>query len=136
MCIVHCETSSGVINDAAGVAEIFSSVPYFVDAMSSFGAVPLDLRNVDYVVSSANKCLEGVPGFAFAICRKSRLAECAGNSRSLSLDLHEQNIGLDKNGQFRFTPATHAMLAFRAALNEYKANGGLKGRQKRHTQEQ
>ena len=128
---MHCETSSGVINDAAGVAEIFAHVPYFVDAMSSFGAVPLDLAHVDFVVSSANKCLEGVPGFAFALCRKASLAVCAGNSRSLSLDLFDQNEGLDKNGQFRFTPPTHAMLAFRRALEEFIDQGGLEGRRNR-----
>ena len=100
VCIVHCETSSGVINDVSSVAELFGDVNFFIDAMSSFGAVPLNLKNaglntsscllsifahailpVDFVVSSANKCLEGVPGFGYALCRKSKLERCKGNSR-------------------------------------------------------
>ena len=103
VCIVHCETSSGVINDVSSVAELFEEVNFFIDAMSSFGAVPLDLKNagwsfsitllcplsilacdilpLDFVVSSANKCLEGVPGFGYALCRKSKLDRCKGNSR-------------------------------------------------------
>jgi len=132
VCIVHCETSSGVINEVSSVAELFPDVNFFVDAMSSFGAVPIDLKDADFVVSSANKCLEGVPGFGYALCRKSKLERCRGNSRSLSLDLYEQKEGLDKNGQFRFTPPTHTMLAFRKALEEFKEQGGVRGRRDRY----
>ena len=81
--IVHCETSSGVVNDVEKIAELVKSIQpkssVFVDAMSSFGAISLDLENCDWMVSSANKCLQGVPGFAYAICRKSKLQSCKGN---------------------------------------------------------
>ncbi|XP_076463958.1 2-aminoethylphosphonate--pyruvate transaminase-like [Babylonia areolata] len=135
---VHCETSSGVINPVEEVGQLIKALSpdtvYFVDAMSSFGAVPLDFEagKVDFMVSSANKCMQGVPGFSYAVARKSVLSKCKGNSRSLSLDLHDQNEGLDSNGQFRFTPATHAMLAFRQALVEFDEEGGLEGRANRY----
>src|SRR5262245_10524096 len=89
--IVHCETTTGILNPVDEVARIVSKHhrQLVVDAMSSFGAVPigLDSEGVHYLVSSANKCLEGVPGFAFVICRRSSLFNCEGYARSLSLDL-------------------------------------------------
>lgn len=136
--VVHCETSTGIINPVEDVARLVASLQpgaaMVVDAMSSFGAVPLDINGsgIDYVVSSANKCLEGVPGFSFAICRTKHLLSCKGNCRVLSLDLVDQHSALERSGQFRFTPATHAMLAFRQALREYASSGGLEGRAKRY----
>jgi len=136
VCVVHCETSSGVMNPAEEIGMLVRkhqrSAFFFVDAMSSFGAVPLDLQCVDFVVSSANKCLQGVPGFSYAICRKSALAKCAGNCRSLSLDLVDQDQNMEKTGQFRFTPPTHTILAFRQAVKEFYEEGGLKGREARY----
>lgn len=136
--VVHCETSSGIFNPVVEIGKIIrrlaSGCAYFVDGMSSFGAVPLDLEEagVDYLVSSANKCMQGVPGFAYAIARKSVIGKCKGNSRSLSLDLFDQNEGLNQTSQFRFTPATHAMLAFRQAIAEFDQEGGVQGRAKRY----
>lgn len=135
--MVHCETSTGVIHPVAEVGKLVKEhapgVSFFVDAMSSFGAVPLnlDLANVDFMVSSANKCIEGVPGFSFVIGHIDSLKKCKGWARSLSLDIVDQYKGLEKSGQFRFTPATHAMLAFRYALSEFKAEGGVDGRANR-----
>jgi 2-aminoethylphosphonate-pyruvate transaminase len=102
--------------------------------MSSFGAVPLDLAewDIDYLVSSANKCIEGVPGFGFVLARRRCLAATAGYARSLSLDLHAQWQGLEKDGQFRFTPPTHVLLAFQQALHELEAEGGVAGRAARY----
>lgn len=136
--MVHLETSSGVINPVTDVGKVVKQcIPncdFFVDAMSSFGAVPLDLEaaNVDYLVSSVNKCLEGVPGFSYVIARLSKLSKCKGNSRSLSLDLYDQYDSLEKTNQFRFTPPTHTMLAFWKALEEFEAEGGVQGRSKRY----
>jgi 2-aminoethylphosphonate-pyruvate transaminase len=102
--------------------------------MSAFGAVPFDLAacNIDYLVSSANKCIEGVPGFGFAICRREKLVATAGWARTLCLDLLDQWKGLESNGQFRFTPPTHTILAFEQALNELAAEGGVHGRARRY----
>lgn len=136
--IVHSETSSGVINPVTEVGKIVKDLSpdsiYLVDAISSFGAVPIDLEGsrIDVFISSANKCLQGVPGFAFVIARNEVMDKCKGNSRSLSLDLYDQVKQLDKTNQFRFTPSTHAMLAFKQSLLEFEAEGGVAGRAKRY----
>jgi 2-aminoethylphosphonate-pyruvate transaminase len=134
--VVHCETTTGIFNpiEAIGEAVHAAGRHYFVDAMSSFGAVPIDFAaaHIDYLVSSANKCIEGVPGFAFAIARTDALTACEGNARSLSLDLLAQWRGLEQNGQFRFTPPTHALLAFHQALQELESEGGVDGRAARY----
>jgi len=134
--MVHCETTTGIINPLKEVGTIASNagVKYFADAMSSFGAVPINTAecNIDYLVSSANKCIEGVPGFSFVLARLSSLKETAGYARSLSLDLLSQYQGFEKNRQFRFTPPTHALMAFHQALAELQAEGGVGGRAERY----
>ena len=133
---VHCETTSGVLNPVAeiGAALAERGRVFLVDAMSSFGAVPLDLAaaGIHFLVSSANKCIEGVPGFGFVLADRARLEACEGQARSLSLDLLAQLRGLDRDGQFRFTPPTHALLAFDRALSELQAEGGPAGRARRY----
>jgi len=134
--VVHCETTTGIINPIREIGEIVgqAGAAYFVDAMSSYGAVPVNLGEcgIDYLVSSANKCIEGVPGFSFILARISSLEKTAGYARTLSLDLLDQYRGLEKNGQFRFTPPTHALIAFRQALAELEAEGGVAGRGDRY----
>ena len=136
--ICHCETTSGIMNPVEEVGKVVQATGrrYFVDAMSSFGAVPLNLEEagIDYLVSSSNKCIEGVPGFAFVIARRTAIEATAGWARSMSLDLLAQLQGLEKNGQFRFTPPTHAILAFRQALRELEQEGGIEGRGKRYAE--
>lgn len=136
--VVHCETTTGIVNPIKEIGRIVakSGAKYFVDAMSSFGAVPVNLAecNIDYLVSSANKCVEGVPGFSFVLCKLSSLEETTGYARSMSFDLLGQYQGFEKNGQFRFTPPTHALLAFRQALTELEAEGGVPGRAQRYRQ--
>lgn len=134
--VVHCETTTGILNPVAEIGAVVRQHGrrFIVDAMSSFGAVPLDLAaaGVDYLVSSANKCIEGVPGFAFTIARRSSLLATEGQARSLSLDLFQQWKGLEADGQFRFTPPTHALLAFDQALTELSDEGGIPGRAARY----
>ncbi len=105
-----------------------------IDAMSAFGALPLDARRVsfDAVVASANKCLEGVPGIGFAIVRREALEEARGQAPSLSLDLHDQWAAMEKNGQWRFTPPTHVIAALDRALDQHAAEGGVAGRGARY----
>ena len=134
--LTHCETTTGIMNpvEEIGAVVYAAGAKFFVDAMSSFGAVPINLPecNVDYLVSSANKCIEGVPGFSFIIAKISSLKETKGYARSLSLDIFAQYEGLEKNGQFRFTPPTHSLIAFRQALAELEAEGGVAGREARY----
>ena len=134
--LVHCETTTGIINPVREIGALVRRFGrcYFVDAMSSFGAVPLNLAEceIDYLVSSTNKCIEGVPGFGLVLARREALLKTEGYARSLSLDLLAQWRGLEANGQFRFTPPTHALAAFHRALLELEAEGGVEGRAARY----
>ncbi|MCK5156817.1 MAG: 2-aminoethylphosphonate--pyruvate transaminase [Spirochaetales bacterium] len=134
--IVHCETSTGMFNpiEEIGVLVGKRRKVFFVDAMSSFGAVPIDIEKskIDYLVSSANKCIEGVPGFSFIIANYNSLEKIKSFSRSIVLDLYAQWKGLEKNGQFRFTPPTHSILAFAQAIRELIEEGGVEGRAGRY----
>jgi len=137
--IIHHETTAGTLNpiEAIGraILDFDPEISYIVDSMSAFGAYPVDMRasNIHYLVSSANKNLEGCPGFGFAICHRDRLLRDGVHARSLSLDLLEQWRGLENNGQFRFTPPTHSLVAFQQALLEHEAEGGPAGRLARYT---
>lgn len=135
--LVHCETSSGILNPLRELAAVVKAhgKSLIVDAMSSFGAVPLTVDEVpfDVLVSSANKCIEGIPGFGFVIIRRDLLEESAGRAHSLSLDLLEQWRYMERTGQWRFTPPTHSVVAFHAALEQHAAEGGVPGRLARYT---
>lgn len=134
--VVHCETTTGIMNPIRAIGEVVKARNriYCVDAMSSFGAVPVDLPacGIDYLVSSANKCIEGVPGFSFVLAKRETLLATEGYARSLSFDLLAQWKGLESNGQFRFTPPTHAILAFNQAIKELEDEGGIAGRAARY----
>ncbi|PYI99509.1 MAG: 2-aminoethylphosphonate--pyruvate transaminase [Verrucomicrobia bacterium] len=134
--MVHCETTTGILNPIDEIARIVKSTDreFIVDAMSSFGGVPLDLSKleIDYLISSPNKCLEGVPGFSCVLARRTALEATKGRARSVSLDLLAQWEGLQRNGQFRFTPPTHALLAFARALEELREEGGVFARAARY----
>lgn len=135
--LVHCETSSGILNplrEIAGVVKAHGK-NLIVDAMSSFGAVPLTVDKIpfDVMVSSANKCIEGIPGFGFVIIRRALLEQSKGRAHSLSLDLLEQWQYMERTGQWRFTPPTHSVVAFRKALEQHTEEGGVAGRQARYT---
>jgi 2-aminoethylphosphonate-pyruvate transaminase len=134
---IHCETSSGILNPIAEISEAAYAAgrKLLIDSMSAFGAIPLDPVSIRYeaMVSSANKCIEGVPGFGFVIARKSELEAAKGNSHSLSLDLHDQWAHMEKTGQWRFTPPTHVVAAFLEALRMHEAEGGVAARGARYT---
>lgn len=134
--VVHCETTSGVLNPVEEIAAVTARHRrrLLVDAMSALGAIPLDVRRVpvDAVVASANKCLEGVPGVGFAIIRREALEEARGQAPSLSLDLHDQWAAMEKSGQWRFTPPTHVIAALDRALDQHAAEGGVAGRGARY----
>ncbi len=135
--VVHCETSSGILNPIAEISQAVYAEgrKLLVDSMSAFGAIPLDVTEIRYeaMVSSANKCIEGVPGFGFIIARKDELEAAKGRSHSLSLDVHAQWAHMNKTGQWRFTPPTHVVVAFLEALRAHVAEGGVAGRGQRYT---
>ena len=130
--LVHCETTTGILNPLADLASVVSESGrrLHVDAMSSFGGIPIDLGRLPLtsLAASANKCLEGVPGVGFVIARTGHLAECAGNAHAVSLDLYAQWAGLEANGQWRFTPPTHIVAALDRALDALDGEGGVAGR--------
>lgn len=136
--IVHCETTTGMLNPVREIGQLVRRLhkTFLVDAMSSFGGMPMDIRSwgVDFLVSSANKCIQGVPGFGLVLARRDLLREADGRARSVSLDLVSQWKGMETDGQFRFTPPTHAVLAFWQALEELEAEGGTTGRAARYAE--
>lgn len=135
--LVHCETSSGILNPLEAIAEVVHAAgkTLIVDAMSSFGGVPISVLKtpIDVLISSANKCIEGVPGFGFVILRRTLLEAGKGRAHSLSLDLYAQWEYMERTGQWRFTPPTHSVVAFQAALAQHSEEGGVAGRCARYT---
>ena len=134
--MVHCETTSGILNPVGEVAEVVAARGrrLLLDAMSAFGALPVDMGTpgCDAVMASSNKCLEGVPGIGFIVARAAALAGCEGQAHSLSLDLHDQWRYMERTGQWRFTPPTHVLAAFDHALELFVAEGGVAGRGARY----
>lgn len=135
--VVHCETTTGVLNPLKEIAHIVKmhGKKLIVDAMSSFGGVPLDVQElgIDFLISSSNKCIQGVPGFGFIIARKSELAHCKGVSKSLSLDIYDQWETMEKgHGKWRFTSPTHVVRAFKQAMDELLEEGGVEARHERY----
>jgi 2-aminoethylphosphonate-pyruvate transaminase len=135
--VVHCETTTGMLNPVEELGPVVKTAgcAYIVDAMSSFGGVPLDqaAMGADFLISSANKCIQGVPGFGFVVARRGELECCAGRARSLSLDLYEQWRSMEeKGGKWRFTSPTHVVRAFATAMDELAAEGGVEARHARY----
>ncbi len=134
--LIHCETTSGIVNPLSDLARAVKSrgLVFMVDAMSSFGALDINMvrDGIDVLVSSSNKCIEGIPGFSYVLAKKELLEASQGQSHSVVLDLYEQWKGLEATGQFRFTPPTHALVAFREALRELEAEGGVAARGERY----
>ncbi|WP_072991929.1 2-aminoethylphosphonate--pyruvate transaminase [Clostridium cavendishii] len=136
--MVHCETTTGILNPIEEIAKVAKEYgkTLIVDAMSSFGGIEIDVKGlgIDYLVSSANKCIQGVPGFSFVIADKTKLSRCKENSRSLCLDLYEQWITMEKDGKWRYTSPTHVVAAFSKALDELFEEGGVRSRYIRYSE--
>lgn len=136
MVMVHCETTTGILNPIEMISKLSKEFgkTLIIDAMSSFGGMEIDVPRlgIDYLISSANKCIQGVPGFGFVIARIEKLIACEGNSRSLSLDLYDQWKEMDKDGKWRFTSPTHVVAAFSKALDELDEEGGISARFSRY----
>ncbi|KAJ8740397.1 2-aminoethylphosphonate--pyruvate transaminase [Aeromonas veronii] len=141
LAMVHCETTTGMLNPLEEVAALCQrrGIRLIVDAMSSFGGIPIDMGRlgIEFLISSANKCIQGVPGFGFVIARRAALVACAGRARSVSLDLHAQWQTMElQGGKWRFTSPTHTVLAFSQALRELDEEGGIEARHQRYSENQ
>ncbi len=134
--LVHCETGAGLRNDLEGIAQVCRArgKGLIVDAMSSFAALPIDVRATPFeaLIAASGKCLEGVPGMGFVIVRRDALLASAGNSHSLAMDLHDQYTYMQRTTQWRFTPPTHVVAALRAAVDQFIAEGGQPARGARY----
>lgn len=138
---MHCETTTGILNPIQEIGRLVKAAGkiWIVDAMSSFGGVPMDMAEleIDFLISSANKCIQGVPGFGFILVKRDCLEACKGLARSVSLDLYDQwNTMEQHNGKWRFTSPTHVVRAFYQALLELEAEGGVAARYQRYLQNQ
>jgi 2-aminoethylphosphonate-pyruvate transaminase len=133
---VHCETGTGILNPLPEIAEVVAKHGrgLIVDAMSSFGAIDVDLARmpVDALVSASGKCLEGVPGLGFVILRRAALEKSEGRCHSLAMDLYDQWVYMEKTGQFRYTPPTHVVAALVEAVRQFKEEGGRAARGARY----
>ena len=139
--MVHSETTSGILNDVESVGKVVKAAGkiFIVDAMSSFAGVDIPLKDwgIDFLISSANKCIQGVPGFSFILARRDLLIASAGKARSLSLDLYDQWKGMEEGGgKWRFTSPTHVVLAFAKAMKELESEGGIPVRSARYKKNQ
>lgn len=139
LAMVHSETTTGLLNRIEEVADVIRGrgLTFIVDAMSSFAGVPIDIDalGIDVLVSSANKCVQGVPGFGFIIARRDRLMQTKGCARSLSLDIYDQWETMERgHGKWRFTSPTHVVRAFYQAMQELKAEGGIAARHRRYVE--
>ncbi|MFT5758964.1 MAG: 2-aminoethylphosphonate-pyruvate transaminase [Alteromonadaceae bacterium] len=141
LAMVHCETTTGMLNPINEVAELCQqhNIVFILDAMSSFGGIEFDIGVLDigFMISSANKCIQGVPGFGFVIAKRHLLEECKGQAKSLTLDLYDQWHTMEtSNGKWRFTSPTHVVRAFYQALLELADENGISARAKRYAQNQ
>ncbi|MBS0321118.1 MAG: 2-aminoethylphosphonate--pyruvate transaminase [Proteobacteria bacterium] len=134
--LIHCETSTGIENPLAAIAAVIArhGRALIVDAMSSFGALPIDAQRIpfDALVAASGKCVEGPPGMGFVFVRRTVLEQAAGRSTSLAMDLHDQWVYMEKTTQWRFTPPTHVVVALDAALTQFADAGGQPARYARY----
>ena len=138
--LVYSETSTGVVHDVPALARAAGEAGrrVVVDAVSAFGAMPLDmgaLPSVDSVAFTSNKCLEGLPGLSFTVARVDALERAEGRAGSWSLDLHDvwRTFGRAGEGTSRFTPPAQAMVALARAVELFDAEGGQPARLRRYT---
>jgi 2-aminoethylphosphonate-pyruvate transaminase len=135
--MVHLETTTGILNPLEEISKVSKGYgkSLIIDAMSSFGGIPINVSElgIDYLISSANKCIQGVPGFCFVIANNEKLSKCRGNSKSLCLDLYDQEEKMKSDGKWRFTSPTHVVAAFSKALDELIEDGGVNERFNRYT---
>lgn len=138
--MVHSETTTGILNNIEEISQVVkeSGKKFLVDAMSSFGGIPIDFQtmDLDVLVSSANKCIQGVPGFSFLICKREVMEDMKGKAKSLCLDIYGQWKEMEKDGKWRFTSPTHAVLAFEQAIKELEEEGGVLARNQRYRENQ
>jgi len=139
--LVYSETSSGLVHDPVAIGKVVREAgrKMLLDAVSAFGALPLDLSQqpeIEAAAFTANKCLEGLPGLAFVVARVAAVQAGRGWAGSWSLDLSDiyAHAMRDGFGSFRFTPPAQVLAALRTALELHAAEGGQGARLARYTE--
>lgn len=127
LAIVHHETTTGMLNPVQETCDVSRKygVEVIVDCMSSYAGIPIDIKrwNAGYLISSSNKCIQGMPGMVFVIFKKQLLDQIKSHKRSFYFDLHSQYVGFEKTGQMQFTPPVQVVYALRQAIDEYFDEG-------------
>jgi 2-aminoethylphosphonate-pyruvate transaminase len=125
--VVHHETTTGMLNPVTEICKLARKyeVQVIVDCMSSYAGIPIDIRKWDasYLISSSNKCIQGMPGMVFVIFKKALLSQLKDQKRSFYFDLYSQYVGFEKTGQMQFTPPVQVAYALRQAIDEYFVEG-------------
>ena len=127
LAIVHHETTTGMLNPVQEICDVSRKygVEVIVDCMSSYAGIPIDIKKwgAGYLISSSNKCIQGMPGMVFVIFKKQVLEQIKNHKRSFYFDLYSQYVGFEKTGQMQFTPPVQVAYAFRQAIDEYFDEG-------------
>ncbi len=126
--VIHHETTVGILNPIKEIGEITKAYrkTFIVDTISSFAGVPINIKdfNIDFMMSTSNKCIQGMAGVAFIICKKSALEKLRSfKARNYYLDLFKQYEYLEKNNQTRFTPPVQIIYALKQAILELYEEG-------------
>jgi 2-aminoethylphosphonate-pyruvate transaminase len=129
LAVVHHETTTGMLNPIQQICDLCTKhkVDVIVDCMSSYAGIPIDAKkwNAGYIISSSNKCIQGMPGMVFVIFKKQLLKELKNQKRSFYFDLYSQYVGFEKTGQMQFTPPVQVAYALRQAIDEYFIEGEI-----------
>ncbi|MEJ7646871.1 MAG: 2-aminoethylphosphonate aminotransferase [Chryseolinea sp.] len=127
LAVVHHETTTGMLNPVQEICDLArrADVEVIVDCMSSYAGIPIDIKmwTASIIVSSSNKCIQGMPGLVFVIFKKQLLSSLEKNKRSFYFNLFDQYTGFQKTGQMQFTPPVQVVYALRQAINEYFEEG-------------
>ncbi len=126
--VVHHETTTGILNPIEEIGKLAkeNNCVFIVDTISSFAGVPFGIKecNIDFMISTSNKCIQGMAGVAFVICKKSELEKIKEYTpKSFYLDLYTQYKYLEETGQTRFTPPVQVIYALKQAIKEFFDEG-------------
>lgn len=126
--VIHHETTTGVLNPIKEISKIAKEHNCIViaDTISSFAGVDFSIKdyNIDFIMSTSNKCIQGMPGISFVICKKSELEKTRDYPpRSFYFNLYRQYEYFEKTGQMRFTPPVQVLYALKQAIIEFFEEG-------------
>lgn len=127
LAVVHHETTTGMLNPVQEICDLSHKcgVEVIVDCMSSYAGIPIDVKKwqAEYIISSSNKCIQGMAGLVFVIFKADLLPKLSEQKRSFYFNIYNQYVGFEKTGQMQFTPPVQVCYALRQAIDEYFEEG-------------